>query len=211
MCRDPQPDTPSEARRLPARLARRLRDRRGVTSLELAIVAPLFFGFILALMEVGYDLFVQAALNSAVEQAARNIQVGSVVGTSNETSAQLASKAVCPNLRGLLDCSLLTIAVGPIANDKDYFSEANPLTYGAAAGTTVNGVTTGGQICTGKGGSGRLMLLEAWYNGPTFVGSLIPGWNSVVNIGGVAARVHVTSATAGFVDEDFGAGETKCS
>jgi Flp pilus assembly protein TadG len=186
-------------------------DRRGVVALELAIIAPAFFGLMLGLMELGYDLFVQAALNAAVEQAARNIQVGSVVGTTNETSAQLAQKAVCPNLRGLLNCNLLTIAVEPLPQNGDYFTQANPLTYGAASGTTAGGVTTGGEICTGQGGSGQLMILEAWYNGPTFVGTLIPGWNSIVSVQGAAQRVHVTTATAGFVDEDFGAGQTACS
>lgn len=184
------------------------RDKRGVTSLELAIIAPAFFGLMLGLMEMGYDLFVQTALNAAVEQAARTIQVGSVVGSKNETSAELAQAAVCPNLRGLLNCGLLTVAVQPLPANVDYFSEDDPLSYGAAAGTTTNGTTTGGEICTGRGGSGRLMIMQAWYNGPTFVGLLIPGWNSTANVQGVPARVHVTSATAGFVEEEFGGGQS---
>jgi Flp pilus assembly protein TadG len=206
----PQSPPSGVAARGPGRKPLR-RDRRGVVALELAIIAPAFFGLMLGLMELGYDLFVQAALNAAVEQAARNIQVGSVVGTTNETSAQLAQAAVCPNLRGLLNCNLLTIAVEPLPATSDYFITANPLSYGAAAGTTTNGVTTGGEICTGEGGSGRLMILEAWYNGPTFVGTLIPGWNSIVSVQGASQRVHVTAATAGFVEEDFSGGQSPCS
>jgi Flp pilus assembly protein TadG len=184
-----------------------LRDRRCVTSLELAIIAPAFFGFMLALMEIGYDLYVQAALNTAVEQAARNIQVGSVKGRAGETSAQLAAAAVCPDLHALLNCNLLTVGVEPLPAGTDYFSAPNPLTYAGAAGTTKGGVTTGGQVNTGCGGSGRLMILEAWYNGPTFVGTLIPNWNSLVNVQGVFQRVHVTTATAAFVDESFAGGQ----
>jgi len=197
-------------RALSAPLLRVRSDERGVTTLELAIIAPAFFAFMLGLMVMGYDLFVQAALNNAVEQAARTIQGGSVTGTSGETSAQLAAAAVCPNLHGLLNCNLLTIAVEPVSTGSDYYSNQNTLTYSAAAGTTSKGVTTGGEVNTGCGGSGQLMLMEAWYNGPSFIGTLIPGWNSNVSVQGTIRRAHVTTAMAGFVNEYFSGGQAGC-
>ncbi len=200
-------------RRLPVRrrrgLGRLVRDRRCVVSMEFGILAVPFFAMMLGLMEMGYDLFTQAVLNTAVEQSARQIQVGNVVGQVGETSAQLANALVCPNLHGLLECQNLTVGVLPLPNvgnaptgpQEDYYKARDVINYTAAAGTTNNGVTTGGQICTG--GSGQLMLLAAWYNGPTFVGQLIPLFGSVVNINGAPKRVHVTYATAGFVNEYF--------
>ncbi len=175
-----------------------LRDRRCVTSLELAICATAFMGMMLGLLEMGYDLFVQAALDTAVEAAARNIQV-ETVSQNGETSAQLAAASVCPNLRGLLNCSLLTVGVEPVPTGQDYYNTQNLITYAAAQGTTTNGVTTGGQVNTGS--SGQLMLLVAWYTGPTFVGTLIPGWNAIVPFYGTTKRAHVTMSSAGFVNE----------
>lgn len=184
--------------------------------MEFAILAVPFFAMMLGLMEMGYDLFTQAVLNTVVEESARQIQVGNVIGQANETSAELANAVVCPNLRGLLECQNLTVGVLPLpqtvnANgvptgvQKDYYTARDLINYTAAAGTTNNGVTTGGQICTGT--AGQLMLLAAWYNGPTFVGQLIPLFGSVVNINGASKRVHVTYATAGFVNEYFSGGQ----
>jgi Flp pilus assembly protein TadG len=169
-----------------------------VTTLELAICASAFFGMMLGLFEMGYDLFVQAALDTAVEEAARNIQI-ETTGQTGETSAQLAAASVCPNVRGLLNCNLLTVGVEPIPTGQDYYSTQNLITYTAAQGTTTNGVTTGGQVNTGT--QGQLMLLVAWYTGPTFVGTLIPGWNANVPFYGTTRRAHVTMSSAGFVNE----------
>ena len=181
----------------PLRRRRRRRglwaDRRCTTSLELAIIAAPFFAMLLGLMDAGYDLFVQAELDTAVNMAARGVQVGSVTGTKGETSAQLAAAAVCPNLRGLLNCSLLT--VGVIHIPTDYYQDQNPLTFTSAS-------STGGSVCTGTGG--QLMLLQAWYQGPTFVGRLIPGFSQAYG----NKRVHFTSSSAGFVDEYFSGGQS---
>lgn len=168
-------------------------DRRCTTSLELAIIATPFFAMLLGLMDAGYDLFVQAELDSAVNLAARGVQVGTITGRSGETSAQLAAAAVCPNLKRLLNCSLLT--VGVIHVPTDYYQDQNPLTFSSAS-------STGGSVCTGVGG--QLMLLQAWYAGPTFVGRLIPAFSTAYN----NTRVHFTSSSAGFVNEYFSGGQS---
>jgi Flp pilus assembly protein TadG len=175
-----------------------LADRRCVTSLELAICASAFMAMMLGLFEMGYDLFVQAALDTAVEAAARNIQV-ETTGQTGETSAQLAANSVCPNLQGLLNCNLLTVGVEPIPTGQDYSNTQNLITYAAAQGTTTNGVTTGGEVNTGT--SGQLMLIVAWYAAPSFVGTLIPGWNAIVPFYGSTRRAHLTMSSAGFVNE----------
>jgi Flp pilus assembly protein TadG len=175
---------------------RLLRDRRCATSLELSFVAAPFFAMMLGLMEMGYDLFVQAALDIAVERSARQVQIGAVK-SSGESSSALAAAAVCPNLYGLLNCNLLIVGVVPVPSTsvngvatEDYYQSQNLITYSAAS-------STNGDVSTGS--AGQMMVLEAWYNGPTFVGTLIPGWNSLVN----GKRVHVTLSTAGFVNEYF--------
>jgi Flp pilus assembly protein TadG len=176
--------------------ARTLRaDRRAAAAVEFAVVALLFVTMVFGIIEVAYDLFVQAALDAAVQTAARSVQTGSVQGTSGETSATFAAAAVCPALSGLLPCSLLTVGVEAIPSGYNFYSNPTPLHYSGASSTS-------GAICTGVGGA--MMLLTAWYTGPTFVGLLVPSFSTVIN----GSRVHLTSSSVGFVNEYFSGGQT---
>ncbi len=171
-------------------------------AVELGIIAIPFFMTFLGIMEMSYDLYVQAALNNAVEVAARGVQVGSQTGSSGENSNTFIAAAVCPNLGGLLDCSLLTVGVAPIPTGFNYFSlpVQDQLTQGEA--------TAGNGICTGT--AGQMMVLKAWYDGPTFVGLLIPSFSTTYN----GVWTHVTTASSGFVNEYFSGGQnsgTACS
>lgn len=170
-----------------------MRGRRGAAALEFAFVAPLFVLLLLGVMEVGFDLFVQRTLNVAVQQAARSVQTGAVQGVSGETSATFATAAVCPVLGSALTCSQVVVGVAPVATDSTYYTNTSTLTLAAAAG---------GAICTGVGG--RMMLIQAWYLGPTIVGMLIPSFATTYN----GAVYHITSASAGFVNEYFAGGQS---
>ncbi len=170
--------------------------------MELGIIAVPFFMMFLGVMEMSYDLYVQAELNNAVEMAARGVQVGQSQGSSGEKSTAFIASSVCPNLGGGLNCNLLTVGVAPIPQGYNYYSlpVQDQLTQGEAS--------SGGGICTGVGG--QMMVLKAWYDGPTFVGMLIPAFTTTYN----GALVHVTTASAGFVNEWFSGGQssgTACS
>ncbi len=173
------------------------RDRRGAVALELAILSIPLFVMLLGVMEVSYDFFIQQALNSAVETAARTIQVGATQGNAGETSQKLVA-AVCPNLSKLLSCAKLTVAVEPVATGNDYYTASvhNCLSYAAAANAN------GGEVDTGTGG--QMMVLGAWYNGFTFLGTLVPGFAISNGNGGL---IHRTFSSVGFVNEYFGGGQ----
>ncbi len=176
-----------------ARVARRglLGHRRGAVATEFAILAIPLFTMLLGVMELGYDFFVQAALDSAVETAARSVQVGAVqCGASSNSAAIL--KAVCPSLSPLLSCNLLTLNVQEVGlgtGTANYYNTTPPnYTTSSNSGNSVN---------TGAGGD--MMLLQAWYAGPTFIGTLVP--NFAIVQGG--RLIHQTYASAAFVDEYF--------
>jgi len=173
--------------------------RGGATSLEFAICGVAFFSMTLGLMDVGYDLFIQAELDIATETAARSVQVGGVTGTTGETSAQLAAAAVCPSLHGLLNCNLLIVSVTPLTTG-DYSVASNYRSISQAAGSGGFGAT-GGNNNTGC--AGQMMLLQAWYVGPTFAGRLIPAFSQTY-FGNIS---HITSSSAGFVNEYFAGGQ----
>lgn len=53
-------------------------DFRGVTAIEFALVAPVLFGILLAIMELGLSMLVEVLLDNAVAEAARQIRTGQV-------------------------------------------------------------------------------------------------------------------------------------
>jgi Flp pilus assembly protein TadG len=179
--------------------------RRGAAALEFAILAMPFFILVLGTMEVGYDLFVQAALSNAVSVAARSVQVG-----TNQTSAAGAAEAswvasaVCPALGGLLDCGQLYVSVSgiPSGTGENYY------TYIAANPPSLTTMTSSSNsACTGA--ARQMMILRAYYLSPTFLGLLVPNWSQASPVS-PGSRVHVTYASAGFVNEAFTGGESGC-
>ena len=168
------------------------RNDRGAVGLELGIIAVPFFSIFLGVMEVSYDLYVQAELDNATELAARTVQVGSAKSSGGEKSTQFVKDSVCGNLGGLLNCSLLTVAVAPLPAGTNYYSYPLATNFTQTMGNSGTGINTGG--------GGQMMGLVAWYDGPTFIGLLIPtftkNWNGTL--------VHETMSSAGFINEYFG-------
>ena len=162
------------------------RDRRGTVTLELAAaLVPLL---VLGVMEIGYDLFVQEALDSAVNTAARLVFTGQQTG--QQGYAAFVQNAVCPAVANILECRFVYVNVQPVPAGADYYTMVPPaLSPGANT------------VCTGS--AGQFMLLQAWYTGPTFLGALFPSFSA--SIGG--SLTHVTYASAGFVNEQFVGGQ----
>jgi hypothetical protein len=59
------------------------------------------------------------------------------------------------------------------------------------------------------GCAAQMMLLRAYYISPSFLGMLVPKW-SIPWPTPVGPRVHVTYASAGFVNEYFAGGPAGC-
>ncbi|KZL28215.1 TadE/TadG family type IV pilus assembly protein [Pseudovibrio sp. Ad37] len=55
-----------------------LSDNKGVTAIEFAIVAPMLFAIILAIIELGISFLVEVLLDNALADAARQIRTGQV-------------------------------------------------------------------------------------------------------------------------------------
>lgn len=182
-----------------------LRGRRGNAALEFAILAAPLFTLALGTMEAGYDFFVQASLDNAVHVAARGVQVGATAGSaSGAAAASWVASAVCPALGGLLDCGQLYVNVTyiPSGAGENYYTymSANPPSLAAMTSSS-------NSICTGS--AGKLMLLQAYYLSPTFLGMLVPAWSQASPLNS-RLRVHVTYAATGFVNEYYTGGETGC-
>jgi Flp pilus assembly protein TadG len=173
------------------------RGARSAAAVEFAIMVIPFLMVMLACMEVSYDLYVQAALDNLAAIASREVQVGGSQGVANETSATFVTNNVCPYAGGLLNCALITATIVPVPSTGNYYTAPvqQQLTQAQA--------NSGQGICTGA--PEQMMVMRLWYDGPSFVGLLVPSFTKVWN----GTLVHETIATAGFVNEYFsGSGQT---
>lgn len=86
------------------RLTRRLRanSRSGSAIVEFALIAPVFFMLIFAIMEIGIIFFAQSTLQHATDNIGRMIRTGQVQG-QQLTQTQVRQQ-VCDDLAPLIPC-----------------------------------------------------------------------------------------------------------
>ena len=88
---------------LPASLRRFLRDERGATMVEFALVAGPFLVMLVGLLEVCLIFIATTTLEHGAAEAARQIRTGELQAKGASASAFKA--LVCENTFGLLDCN----------------------------------------------------------------------------------------------------------
>jgi Flp pilus assembly protein TadG len=144
-------------------ILRFLRNRRGATAVEFAIIAPLFIGLLLSILETGIYFFAQNVLQTASVQAGRLFLTGQAQASSL-TEAKLISD-VCPSIQTLFNCNNLMVDV----NTYSSFGGANvstpTLTYNAQ-----------GQVTNSWnyniGTAGQIMVVRLMYQWPVVTGPL---------------------------------------
>jgi Flp pilus assembly protein TadG len=78
---------------------------RGVSTIEFAIVGPLFLLLLLAIFELGYMVFVQSVLDGAARDAARLIRTGQAQETGNAQGD--FQTMLCNSLESVIGCGNL--------------------------------------------------------------------------------------------------------
>lgn len=73
-----------------------LTDRRGVTATEFALLAPVFFMFLIGLLDLGQTIYGQTVLNGAVAQAARSSSLETADTTAADAEVASLVKKVLP-------------------------------------------------------------------------------------------------------------------
>ena len=106
-----------------------------------------FFGLVLGMMSVAVNLYLQFALDFALQQAVRQVQLGLVPATT--TAADFGGKVFCPVFVAFAPCSGLLISVQPVM---DFTA---PIITAAAPPTA---------FCVGA--PGQLMYARAVYQAP---------------------------------------------
>jgi Flp pilus assembly protein TadG len=173
------------------RLVRRFRkSRAGATAVEFAMVAPLFFGLLFAILETGTLFLRQTAMEAGVEEAKRLTMTGQVAGAGNAAAQATAFRnAFCNQVSWIIACANV------------YFDVRAFTTFGLAAmPSPVNaGVFNPGGLTFNPGGPCQIVVIRA-YHEVTSITSFIR--NDVANLGNGNVLL---GAAAAFKNEPFGA------
>jgi len=167
-------------------LRRFRRNRRGTAAVEFALVAPIFFAVLFAIIELALVFFASQILETVTQDTARLIMTGQA---QNASFTQASFKdAVCAKLTLMFDCtngvsidvqsykSFATVDIAdPIDAGKNFVAPNNYL----------------------PGGPGDIVVVRLFYKWPLFVTGL--GFN-VSNIG---SNKRLLTATAAFQNEPY--------
>lgn len=159
------------------------RNRRGSAAVEFAIVAPIFFALIFAILETAMVFFAGQVLETAVQDSARSFY------TSQSLTESELRTAFCDRITTLMDCTSTT----------KYCLDVRKFAKGAAINLPTVVDAAGTYTCTVQMPSSSevdmTVVVRAYYQWPLFVTGL--GYN-IANIerGTVRSKRLLVAATA---------------
>ena len=145
----------------PAGVGEGLKDATGAAAaLEFALAASPMMLFLLGIIYVGLHFYIQQTLDYAVQQAARQVEIGAI--GSGYTQSDFVSKVLCPNFGPA--CSNLYVDLHPVS---DYAA----LTTAGVTDAPDSASTAGFQFCVGA--PGQMMYAHVVYAAPSPAGSFL--------------------------------------
>jgi Flp pilus assembly protein TadG len=172
----------------------RPRARSGSAAIEFAFIAPIFFLFLMGIIELGIIFFGGFVLQNATNEAAREIRTGQVAlgGVSQTAFRQM----ICDKISPILACdSNLQIDVETVTT----FSQAaitNPITASNTLDTNLNKWEPG-SVCS-------IVLVRAFYTYPVATPLLT---SFLVNIN---TTQHLLTAAVAFRNEPYTTAVSGC-
>jgi len=179
------PSTAAPASVLKA-LRRFRRNRRGSAAVEFALVAPVFFALLFAIIEVSIVFFASQVLETVTQDSARTIMTGQAQ-TAAQTAAQFKT-SVCNRITVLFDC------LNGIYIDVQSYPTFTSVAITDPIDAGKNFITTT-KYCPGN--AGDIVVVRLFYQWPLFVTGL--GYN-IANLTG-SKRLLV--GTAVFQNEPY--------
>lgn len=166
-------------------LRRFRRNRRGSAAVEFALVAPVFFALLFAIIETAIVFFAGQVLETITQDSARMIMTGQAQAASY-TQAQFKT-FLCGRIPALFNCADVYIDVK---------------SYTAFSSVTITDPIDAGNnfvpnMSYSPGSAGDIVVVRVFYQWPLFVTGL--GYN-IANLSG---SKRLLSATAAFRNEPF--------
>ena len=179
-------------------LQRFRRSRCGSAAVEFALIAPLFFVLLFAIIELALMFLATQVLETAVQNSARMILTGQAQSgqlpacpatSSCTTQQELFKNYVCQNSANtLFECSQLYVDVQSYSNSFASVTLSSHIDSAGNFDPTMN---------YNPGGSGQVVVVRLFYQWPLFVTGL--GFN----ISNLAGNKRLLVATAAFQNEPY--------
>lgn len=162
------------------------RDRCGSTAVEFAMIAPIFFALLFAIIETALMFFASQVLETAMQDSARKILTGQA--QNGGYSAAQFKNDICGRIVALFDCA------GGVYVDVQSYPAFSSVTITDPVDAGRNFIPT---MRYSPGGAGDIVVVRAFYQWPMFVTGL--GYN----ISNLSGSKRLLTATAAFRNEPF--------
>jgi Flp pilus assembly protein TadG len=177
---------PSHIRSFSHLLRRFRRNRRGSAVVEFALVAPMFFALLFAIIETALMFFASQVLETVTQDSARMIMTGQAQ-TASYTQAQFKN-LVCSKVVALFDC------VNGISIDVQSYTEFSSVNLANPIDSGKNFVAPNNYL---PGGPGDIVVVRIFYQWPILVTKF--GYD----ISNLSGSKRLLSATAAFQNEPY--------
>jgi Flp pilus assembly protein TadG len=167
-------------------LRRFRRNRRGSAAVEFALVAPIFFAVLFAIIELALVFFASQILETVTQDTSRLIMTGQA---QNASYTQASFKdAVCAKLTVMFDC------VNGVSIDVQSYKAFSAVNIADPIDAGKNFVPPNNYL---PGGPGDIVVVRLFYKWPLFVTGL--GFNPA----NIAGNKRLLTATAAFQNEPY--------
>ena len=166
-------------------LRRFRRNRRGSAAVEFALVAPVFFALLFAIIETAIMFFASQVLETITQDSARMILTGQAQ-TAAYTQAHFKTY-VCSQIPALFTCSNVYV-------DVESYSAFSSVTINSQIDASKNFINN---MQYSPGGPGDIVVVRLFYQWPLFVTGL--GYN----ISNLSGNQRLLAATAAFRNEPY--------
>ena len=167
-------------------LRRFRRNKKGTAAVEFALVAPMFFAVLFAIIEMALVFFASQILETVTQDTSRLIMTGQAQNAAY-TQAQFKN-AVCAKLVTMFDC------VNGISIDVQSYKAFSTVDISDPIDAGKNFVPPNNYL---PGGPGDIVVVRMFYKWPLFVTGL--GFN-IANVG---TNQRLLTATAAFQNEPY--------
>lgn len=162
------------------------RNRRGTAAVEFALVAPIFFGLLFAIMELAMVFFASQVLETVTQDSARMIMTGQA---QNASYTQAAFKnLVCSKITVMFDC------VNGVSIDVQSYKTFATVDITDPIDAGKNFVPPNNYL---PGGPGDIVVVRLFYKWPLFV----TGFG--FNLSNIGSNQRLLTATAAFQNEPY--------
>lgn len=135
--------------------------KRASTAIEFAILAPLFIGLVISVLETGIFFFAQNAIQAAAVQAGRLYLTGQAQASGLTQSGLISN--ICPSIQSLFTCSSLMVDL------QSYSSFSSAVTSSPTITSNSQGQVTNTWNYN-PGTAGQIVILRLMYQWPVITG-----------------------------------------